>query len=290
MKNIIYASFLVVSFVFASCGGAAATRDASSGWTLAGDGAVADGSSVYQLDERILLYPQEGAASPALSVSVHILDSEGSLRPLLSRALYDGKTCREYADALLNAAKTKYLDSRSAAEPAAAALVDDRYPQSMNWFYQEAGAGVVYGNFVVVERSRTIYEGGAHESHEKECFVLDAGRAAQVRLDEMLKPDAPSALKKQIEERLRAEFAGKAGQAVSASLVDIGFFENSVAVPEQNFFVSPAGLGFVWNPAAIAPYSAGIIEITLPYADIQRLLSAEGEALFQSLRRFSSNG
>jgi hypothetical protein len=57
-----------------------------------------------------------------------------------------------------------------------------------------------------------------------------------------------------------------------------GFFEDSVDRLED-FFVSPQGLGFQWDPYEIAPYSTGIIEIIFPYDQIRGLFTELGIVL-----------
>ncbi|MDR3302138.1 MAG: RsiV family protein [Spirochaetaceae bacterium] len=246
--------------------------------------AACSSAPVYQRDERVLLYPEAGKKSPALSFSVRLLDSaDENLQPLLRSVLYDGKNCADYTESLFITAKNKYIDSKP---PAAPADVEDA--KSMNWTYSEESADAVYNNVIVIERVRDIYEGGAHPMHEKEFIVLDTKQAKQVRLTELVTKDGLAALKAQLEARLRTQYAEQSGTGTAlsknATLTDIGFFDNSITVPEQNFFVKPSGLVFVWNPYAIAPYSFGIIEVELRYAEIKNLLTAEGEALFQSMR------
>jgi hypothetical protein len=105
----------------------------------------------------------------------------------------------------------------------------------------------------------------------------------QVRFNDIIKRGSEGALKKQIETALYTKYIQKTNAPPDKDLAQtsIGFFENSVDVPEQNFFVSPQGLGFAWAAYMIAPYVYGIIEIELPYDTIKEFLTPYGEYVLQ---------
>ncbi len=43
-------------------------------------------------------------------------------------------------------------------------------------------------------------------------------------------------------------------------------------VPNENFYVTPAGITYVYNPYEIAPYAMGCIQISLPWDSVRHLL------------------
>jgi hypothetical protein len=267
---------LATLFIFFACGTqpVSSPRDVEAGWNL--DPEVASEASVYERNETLKLFPDAGKSSPELTFSVALLDAEGSLHALLSKTLYDGLSCEAYAEERWNTVKTKYLN----AKPEGGVV-----SESFNWYFKENGAGFVRKDIVVIQRIRDFYEGGAHGLSEKECFVLDSGKSKQVRLDEVIKKESISAVKKQIETALFAKYSKSTNASTTggSTLTDIGFFENSVNIPEGNFFISENGLGFVWNSYAIAPYSYGTIEIVLPSDSIKEYVTPYGETIFQSI-------
>ena len=43
-------------------------------------------------------------------------------------------------------------------------------------------------------------------------------------------------------------------------------------VPNENFYVTPAGIAYVYNPYEIAPYAMGCIQISIPWDSVRHLL------------------
>ena len=43
-------------------------------------------------------------------------------------------------------------------------------------------------------------------------------------------------------------------------------------VPNENFYVTPAGIAYVYNPYEIAPYAIGCIQISIPWDSVRHLL------------------
>ncbi|MDR2510411.1 MAG: RsiV family protein [Spirochaetaceae bacterium] len=236
--------------------------------------------SVYKRAQIVQLEPSIGTRSPRLNFAVELLDSsDEKVKTLLSKTIYDGSDCARYTDERLRDIKKKYLDTK----PEAAAINSE----AMNWEFLETGRGSVYSNIIVIERLRSMYEGGAHGITEREYFVLDKTAGKRLRLAELIKPANMNDIKKHAEARLRSKYAIMNNMRVrpDITLSSLGFFEDSAALPQDNFFVSPGGLSFIWNPYSIAPYSFGIIEADLPYVDIEPYLSDAGRAVFNSIHK-----
>ncbi|MDR2468462.1 MAG: RsiV family protein [Spirochaetaceae bacterium] len=236
---------------------------------------------MYFLEETIPLIPELRARSPKLDFSVNLLDIQsGAVQTLLNKTLYDGMTCRRYAEERFAAIKKKYND----VYPSGGALES----APLQWEYHETGTGTLYHKgILVIERFRSMYDGGAHGMQEKEFFVLDTHALNRLRFSELFMPAAMNELKKIMETTLKKTFAERLGMSAKpeTSLQMLGFFENSIEIPAENFFVTPAGLGFAWNPYQVAPYSYGIIEVELPYQNIHHLLSEKGRAVWNRIHK-----
>ncbi|MDR0382812.1 MAG: RsiV family protein [Spirochaetaceae bacterium] len=218
--------------------------------------------ATYIKSETALLFPGRDRYGPRLQFAVYALDvSDEAESGLLNRVLYGGLPCREYAENLFSSVKDDYLKANKDAPP----------DSKSDWSYIELFDGGVYGQVTVISRSRYVYLGGAHGQNEKICFVLDTGALSQVLLDDILQDGAKAVLQEHVDDALGSKYGAGPGAPLRAA----GFLEDSGGVPE-NFFLSPEGLGFCWNPYEIAPYSMGIIEITLPYGDIESLLNDRG--------------
>jgi hypothetical protein len=114
----------------------------------------------------------------------------------------------------------------------------------------------------------TEYTGGAHGNHGAAHVTFDLATGKEVTLDDLLKPGVKDELTRLAEAALREEY----GLKPSDSLSDEGpLFEDKFEL-NDNWFVTPAGLGFSYSPYEIGPYAAGFIEPLIPFARLKDLL------------------
>jgi hypothetical protein len=99
--------------------------------------------------------------------------------------------------------------------------------------------------------------------HEKRYFVFDAASAKQITLADIMPKTGIAALTAEAEASLRKD----AGLAPNAPLTEAGFFEDRVALPD-NFYLTPEGIHFHWDPYEAAPYVMGFIETTVAYTEL----------------------
>jgi hypothetical protein len=234
-----------------------------------------DGDYVSLSKERtVLLYP-DTSTSPKLDITLSVLDSKRPEKQFILDVLYDGQSAEEYAGKRLHGYDTMYGEMRSVAEKN-----PDMSPEALNWFYNEifayhAGTSRV----AVMSREREYYIGGAHGMRNKDYYVFSLEDERKLSLWDIIRDDAKQELDTQVEEALRLYM----GIPSWIPLSEGGFFEDSVDRLED-FFLSPRGLGFQWDPYEIAPYSAGLIEIILPYDHLQGLFTERGIALTNGFR------
>lgn len=238
---------------------------------------------VYKRVEDILLVSELGTRSPKLHFSALLLDTfDTALKTMFVKNLYDGMESMQYAEARYNAAKIRYLNSKPKGHTAFNA-------SEFNWEYNELCTGYYYNNkpasVIVVDRTRYIIEGGANGINEREYFVFDLNQLRRVRLQEIITTRDIPKLNKAAAAVLARQYSKSSKKDDSVTLQSLGFFEDTVNIPEDNFFITPQGMGFSWNPYKIAPGSFGIIEAVLPYTDIVPFLTDSGRALFSAVHK-----
>ncbi|GHV73274.1 hypothetical protein AGMMS49940_05760 [Spirochaetia bacterium] len=226
-------------------------------------------------ERSVLLYPQTPDTSPKLDIALSVVDSKQPEKQFIMDVLYEGQGVEEYADKRLHGYDTMYGEMRSVAEKH-----PDMSRESLNWFYNET---VAYHagtpRVAVFSRKTESFFSGAHGMQTKDYYVFNLEDKRRLSLRDIIRDDAKQALEDLVEEALRKHMEIPSWIPLSEG----GFFEDSVDRPED-FFVSPGGLGFQWDPYEIAPYSAGIIEVIFPYDQIQGLFTDLGLYLTNGFR------
>jgi hypothetical protein len=222
----------------------------------------------------------EGENNPSMKISLNLLEIAGndSLRDCMYRVLYENSPPAMYGDNLIAALEERYAASAGVWEESGAA-------SSFNWEYIETVEASDLGRVAQIKRTRYEFAGGAHGSQTEEFFVFDkAGADGEtpnyVLLDDIILPDAQTALLRIIESQLRRD----AGLSEDAPLSGNGFFDDAVKSPSQFFIAregASSGVGFHWNPYEIAPYVRGYVETVVPYEAIQDTLTDYGKELLR---------
>jgi hypothetical protein len=112
-----------------------------------------------------------------------------------------------------------------------------------------------------------IYEGGAHPNSGKSCFVLDKNTGSKVNYSSLIKDGEAEFLN-----IAEAEFRAQSGIKADEKIYDLYWFKDGKFHLTDNYMLTSEGLVFCYNPYEIAPYSFGLIELTLPYEKIEKLL------------------
>ena len=113
-------------------------------------------------------------------------------------------------------------------------------------------------------------EGGDHAVNQRVVMNFEAktGRLLNIRnvfiegFEEQLKPLLLKALQE------------KTGLESIKALHDNGYLRHSDIYVPANFILGSDAVTFVYNPDEIAPYTVGSIELTIPYATVDRILSS----------------
>jgi hypothetical protein len=115
-----------------------------------------------------------------------------------------------------------------------------------------------------------IYEGGAHPNSGKFCFVLDKNTGSKVSYNSLIRGNEAEFLN-----IAEAEFKAQSGIKADEKVCDLYWFKDSKFHLADNYRFTPEGLVFCYNPYEIAPYSFGLIELTLQYEKIEKLIKWE---------------
>jgi hypothetical protein len=250
------------------------------------ESAAEEPSAMYQQELRISLWEEappglETGEIPALTLSLELVDTEilaggtgeteKALERLLRKTFYRGLSVRDYTE---DQFRVQTMEYRAIEEEARhnTWLVNSA---SLNWDYRETfQIPVNTARLLVLRRDRFFYSGGAHPNHDRTYFVFNRERAMRIGLADIIREESLTALKELINRELRIQ--KEIGP--DDSLKKARFFVDE-AEPPENYFFSPQGLGFHWDPYEIASYAEGHVEVLLPYAGIWELLGPEGRRL-----------
>jgi hypothetical protein len=234
---------------------------------------------MFNQESRIPLWPElpPGAEKiPAMTVELKLIDFTGdpAERPVHD-SLYRGLNARDYAEQLARIQAAEYQEAGEEARNIPRLMNS----ASLNWLYaEEIEAPLNSPRVLVIARSRAFYDGGAHSNYDKTYFVFNRDPAAQVRLSDIIREESRPALGELVNRELRAA----KGLGPGDSLKKARFFVDEAELTE-NFFLSPSGLGFHWDPYEIASFAEGYVEALVPFGEIGAFLSPLGLELAREL-------
>ncbi len=116
------------------------------------------------------------------------------------------------------------------------------------------------------------YEGGAHGSYRITYTNIDLNRLVTLSEEDLFVPDYYKPLTEKIVHGLMKSFHVNEPD----SLLNKGFFTIEDIVPNNNFWLNDEGIHFAYNQYEIAPYSMGVINVTLPYSELRDILLPDG--------------
>lgn len=126
----------------------------------------------------------------------------------------------------------------------------------------------------------SIYEGGAHGSHNVTYTNIDLERLVTLSEEDIFVPGYFKPLAEKIVNQLMLIYQVNEPD----SLLEKGFFNIEDIVPNNNFYLNEEGIHYAFNQYEIAPYVMGEINVTVPYSDLEDILLPNG-----IVTRFFSN-
>jgi len=116
------------------------------------------------------------------------------------------------------------------------------------------------------------YEGGAHGSYRITYVNIDLNDLTTLSEEDLFVPDYFKPLTEKIVRQLMIKYDA----AEPDSLLMRGFFTLEDIMPNNNFWLDGEGIHYTYNQYEIAPYSMGVIEVTVPYSDLTDILLPDG--------------
>jgi hypothetical protein len=227
---------------------------------------------LWNKDEAGSIVPA-GAEAPSLRITLSLAEVSGKpdgkredLKALFRNLFYEGMEAGAYAEKQIRLKTTGYHDVKEEIR----SQPDRLLSATLNWYYEEKFEIEMSGpRFLVISRNWADYTGGAHGNYGKNYFVFDREESRQVSLTDLVGEDR-GALTEKLNRELR-----KSRKLGDGSLKEYGFLADQ-AEPAENFFLSPEGIGFHWDPYEIGPYAMGFVEVVVPYRDMEDMLSPLG--------------
>lgn len=130
-------------------------------------------------------------------------------------------------------------------------------------------------DFLALEFLDSVSSGGAHGDSKITYQVFSLKTGEPVALTTVV----PEKKMKELNQVAEKIFRQVCKMKPTETFEQAGFsFEREQFSLNQNFLVSKAGLAFCFNPSEIGPYSKGIIELVIPWAEIKTIVQPDGLA------------
>lgn len=138
---------------------------------------------------------------------------------------------------------------------------------ALNW--EELKNGYVYAshkNLLSYDIFSYSFQGGAHGLSGDEALLFDLTDGRLLTEDEFFIPGFRDEMAELLTARLREALPDDdAYEALFAKDIE----------PNGNFRVSGEGITYIYNPYSIGPYYLGIIEVTVPWEEVEPLLAVQ---------------
>lgn len=116
------------------------------------------------------------------------------------------------------------------------------------------------------------YEGGAHGSYRITYTNIDLNNLVTLSEEDLFVPGYFRPLTEKIVQQLMMTYEAEAPD----SLLMRGFFAIEDIAPNNNFWLNEEGIHYSYNQYEIAPYSMGVINVMVPYAQMDDILIPGG--------------
>ena len=140
------------------------------------------------------------------------------------------------------------------------------------WYSRYMKNNVMFNDSKLLSISAEQYDytGGAHGSFVVLYTNIDLDELVTISEEDIFKPNYQKPLAEIIVNRLMTEHKVDTREG----LLEIGFFDINEIFPNNNFWISDKGIHYAFNQYEIAPYVMGVIDVFIPYEDLNELLNS----------------
>lgn len=152
-------------------------------------------------------------------------------------------------------------------------MLEDEHTPMWYWYSQNLSNKIQYQNDKLLSYSREFYEytGGAHGSYMILHTNIDLNKLVTLSEEDVFVPGYQKPLAEIIVKRLMIQN----DVTDHEGLISIGFFDIDEIFPNNNFRLSNKGVYYSYNQYEIAPYVMGVIDVFIPYEDLEDLLQED---------------
>ncbi len=111
--------------------------------------------------------------------------------------------------------------------------------------------------------------GGANGVQKEFGYAMNLKSGKRIKLADLFKPGYEKTLQQKLEEKFRKEYNIPKGAALNGKKGLL--FEKHLKI-SSNFYLTPYGIGFIYNPVEVAPHVVGVINLYLPNEELKELL------------------
>ncbi len=143
-------------------------------------------------------------------------------------------------------------------------------PPMWYWYYMNNSNKILFQNDSLLSYAveYSDYEGGAHGSYRITYTNIDLNELVTLTEEDIFVPGYYKPLTDIIIHNLMKDYDVE----VADSLLMKGFFTVEDIVPNNNFWFNDEGIHYSYNQYEIAPYAMGVIDVTIPYPELNDIL------------------
>ena len=225
---------------------------------------LGDSTNPYCMLESSFIFPSEYKDKDMLDkLNIHFINSffgedTASVTPREAMDRYVEKYITDY----------KELESDFISETE----ILGKKPSQESWFayYEMSSNEIIYNkcNLLSYTISVEYYTGGAHGGHGYNNYVLNLNTGEELDETDIFIENYHDSLAHIIVYTIATDNNLSAPE----DLESLGYFNIEEIFPNNNFFIDENGITFTYNEYEIAAYSAGRIDVFLPYEKIRHIL------------------
>lgn len=152
-------------------------------------------------------------------------------------------------------------------------LPEDSIGPMWYWYYLNLINRIVYENESLLSYAveHSTYTGGAHGSLRVTYTNIDLNKLTTISEEDIFVPNYQKKLAEIIVSRLMQDH----NVSTYEGLLEQGFFNIEDIFPNNNFWLDDEGVHYAFNQYEIAPYVMGVIEVNIPYEDLEGILKPD---------------